>query len=244
MKLKELIDLCTYLCNKVLELESKVIDIKSTYKERIEKLEVRVDKLEEENRVLKELHIVNSKVDIAAPAVEKEKSLKQGRIIIDIDEDVEINLEEAQAKPYRIDLEHQEKVLSMQDADDKDHAEVEEVLEVVKAAKLMTEVVTTAGATTTAEATKVHKSINSLSFIISLPPGIGSLEGEGSMCSGEGSGERTLGMGIDCTSSWIRPTSLAARTNILSNNAVTTLEKPVPTLFILANTFFVREGLS
>nr|GEX17866.1 hypothetical protein [Tanacetum cinerariifolium] len=35
-------------------------------------------------------------------------------------------------------------------------AEVEEVLEVVKAAKLMTEVVTTAGATTTVEATKVN----------------------------------------------------------------------------------------
>nr|GEW15061.1 hypothetical protein [Tanacetum cinerariifolium] len=73
---------------------------------------------------------------------------------VDINEDVEINLEEAQAKPYRMDLEHQEKVLSMQDVDDEEPAEVKEVLEVVKAAKLMTEVVTIAGATTTAEATK------------------------------------------------------------------------------------------
>nr|GFD15108.1 hypothetical protein [Tanacetum cinerariifolium] len=77
LKLKELMDLCTHLSNKVLELESEVIDIKSTYKERIEKLEV----------------------DTTAPVVEKERSFKQGRIIADIDEDVEINLEEAQAKP-------------------------------------------------------------------------------------------------------------------------------------------------
>nr|GEZ91956.1 hypothetical protein [Tanacetum cinerariifolium] len=79
--------------------------------ERIKKLEGRVDKLEEENRVLKELHNIHSKVDTATPVVEKEKSFKLRRIIADIDEDVEINLEEAHAKPYRIELEHQEKVL-------------------------------------------------------------------------------------------------------------------------------------
>nr|GEU70128.1 xylulose kinase-1 [Tanacetum cinerariifolium] len=155
LKLKELIDLCTHLSNKVLELESKVIDIKSTYKERIKKLKCRVYKLEEENSVLKEFDSVYSKVDTAAPVVEKEKSFKQGRIIANFDEDVEINLEEAQAKPYRMDLEHLEKVLSMQDVDDEEPAKVEEVLKVVTAAKLITKVVTTAGATTTAEATKV-----------------------------------------------------------------------------------------
>nr|GFC17394.1 hypothetical protein [Tanacetum cinerariifolium] len=89
--------------------------------------------------------------------VEKEKSFKQRRIIVEIDEDVEINLEEAQAKLYRIDLEHPRKVLSMQDVDDEEPAKVEEVLEVVIAANLMTEVVTTAGATTTAEATKAKQ---------------------------------------------------------------------------------------
>nr|GEW52305.1 hypothetical protein [Tanacetum cinerariifolium] len=69
--------------------------------------------------------------------------------------DVEINLEEAQAKPYMMDLEHPEKVLNMQDVNDEEPAEVEEVLEVVTAGKLITKVVTTAGATTTAEAIKV-----------------------------------------------------------------------------------------
>nr|GEV19995.1 hypothetical protein [Tanacetum cinerariifolium] len=92
----------------------------------------------------------------AAKELEKEKSFKQGRIIANIDEDVEINLEDAQAKPYRMDLKHLEKVLSMQDVDNEEPGEVEEVLEVVTAAKLITKVVTTARATTTAEATKVQ----------------------------------------------------------------------------------------
>nr|GEU32682.1 copia protein [Tanacetum cinerariifolium] len=118
-------------------------------------LEGIVDRLEEENRVLKELYSIHSKVDTTALVVEKEKSFKLGRIIADIDEDVEINLEEAQAKPYNMDLEHPKKVLSMHDVDDKESAEVEEVLEVVIAAKLITEVVTTARATTITKVIKV-----------------------------------------------------------------------------------------
>nr|GEY26664.1 copia protein [Tanacetum cinerariifolium] len=94
-------------------------------------------------------------VDTDAPNVAKEKSFKQGRIIAEIDEDVKINLEEAQAKLYKIDLEHPEKVLSMQDVNKEEPTEVKEVLEVAKDAKLMTYIVTTAGATTTAEAPKV-----------------------------------------------------------------------------------------
>nr|GFD12692.1 hypothetical protein [Tanacetum cinerariifolium] len=46
LKLKELMDLCTNLSNKVLDLESKMIDIKSTYQERIQKTESRVERLE------------------------------------------------------------------------------------------------------------------------------------------------------------------------------------------------------
>nr|GEW62192.1 uncharacterized mitochondrial protein AtMg00810-like [Tanacetum cinerariifolium] len=77
----------------------------------------------------------------------KEKSSKQERKITNIDADVEINLEKAQAHAYYLDLDHQEKVLSMMDVNEEEPASVEEVLEVVKVAKLMTEVVTTAGAT-------------------------------------------------------------------------------------------------
>nr|GEX21057.1 hypothetical protein [Tanacetum cinerariifolium] len=101
LKLKELMDLCTNLSNKVLELESEVIDIKSTYQKRIEKIEGGVERLEEENKVIKNLR----------------------------------------------NLDHQEKVISMMDVNEEESADVEEVLEVVKAAKLMTEVVTIAGAT-------------------------------------------------------------------------------------------------
>nr|GEW88317.1 hypothetical protein [Tanacetum cinerariifolium] len=147
IKLKELMDLCTNLSNKVLELESEVIDIKSTYQERIEKLEGRVERLDEENIVLKELKSVHSIDDADEPIMEKEKSSKQERKIADIDADVEINLEKAQAKTYNLVLDHQEKVLSMMDVNKEELADVEEVLEVVKAAKLMTKVVTTARAT-------------------------------------------------------------------------------------------------
>nr|GEX29558.1 hypothetical protein [Tanacetum cinerariifolium] len=57
---------------------------------------------------------------------------------------------ESQAKVYHLDLQHTEKVLSMLDTDEAEVAEVEEVLEVVTAAKLMTEVVTTGAPITTA----------------------------------------------------------------------------------------------
>nr|GEV19234.1 hypothetical protein [Tanacetum cinerariifolium] len=102
LELKALMDLCTYLSIKVLELESEVIDIKSTYKERIEKLEGRVSWLEKKNRVLKDLHSVHFKVDIAAPVVKKEKSFKQERIIADIDEDIE--QDEAFARQLKAEL--------------------------------------------------------------------------------------------------------------------------------------------
>nr|GEX15020.1 retrovirus-related Pol polyprotein from transposon TNT 1-94 [Tanacetum cinerariifolium] len=125
LKLKELMDLCTNLSNKVLDLESEVIDIKSTYQARIRKLKSRVERLEEENKVLKELRSVHSTVDANDPVMEKEKSSKQRRKIADIDADV----------------------LSMLDANDEEPADVEEVLEVVKSAKLITKVVTTAGTT-------------------------------------------------------------------------------------------------
>nr|GEU53101.1 retrovirus-related Pol polyprotein from transposon TNT 1-94 [Tanacetum cinerariifolium] len=110
--------------------------------ERIEKLKSKIERLEEENMVLKELKSVHSIVDSDEPVMEKEKSSKQGRKIADIDADVEINLEKAQAEAYNLDLNHQEKVLSMLDVNDEEPADVEEVLEVVKATK--TEVVTTA----------------------------------------------------------------------------------------------------
>nr|GEY10761.1 putative ribonuclease H-like domain-containing protein [Tanacetum cinerariifolium]GEY10767.1 putative ribonuclease H-like domain-containing protein [Tanacetum cinerariifolium] len=67
-----------------------------------------------------------------------------------MDADVQGRLAESQAKVYHLDLQHAEKVLSMQDTDEAKPAKVEEVIEVVTAAKLMTKVVTTAATTITA----------------------------------------------------------------------------------------------
>nr|GFB43952.1 hypothetical protein [Tanacetum cinerariifolium] len=61
------------------------------------------------------------------------------RIIADMDEDVEVNLEETQAKAYNLDLQHSKKVFSMQEIEEEELAKVEEVLELVKAVMLMTE---------------------------------------------------------------------------------------------------------
>nr|GEW05132.1 DNA-directed DNA polymerase [Tanacetum cinerariifolium] len=60
-----------------------------------------------------------------------------------INDDVEINLEKAQAEAYNLDFDHQEEVLSMLDVNDEEPADVEEVLEVVTTSKLITKVVTT-----------------------------------------------------------------------------------------------------
>nr|GFC54335.1 hypothetical protein [Tanacetum cinerariifolium] len=64
MQLKELMDLCTNLSNKVLDLENEVIEIKSSHKAKIEELESRVEKLEEENMSLTKDHkIFNTRVE-------------------------------------------------------------------------------------------------------------------------------------------------------------------------------------
>nr|GEY73916.1 hypothetical protein [Tanacetum cinerariifolium] len=58
---------------------------------------------------------------------------------VEIDASIQGRIEESQDKAYNLDLQHSEKVLNMQDTDEAEPSEVEEVLEVVTAAKLMTE---------------------------------------------------------------------------------------------------------
>nr|GFC23919.1 hypothetical protein [Tanacetum cinerariifolium] len=64
-------------------------------------------------------------------------------------------LPDSQAQVYHLDIEHAQNVLSMQETDKVEPAEVEEVLEMVIVAKLMTEVVTIA--TTPIIATPIPK---------------------------------------------------------------------------------------
>nr|GEZ87341.1 hypothetical protein [Tanacetum cinerariifolium] len=119
------------------------------------------------------------RVDTSEDTIMDEVS-KQGGIIADIDADEDVTLKdvaavskevevektseieenadvqgrqaESQAQIYQIDLEHADKVLSMQD-DELEPFELKEVVEVVTTAKLMTEVVTAASATITTVAT-------------------------------------------------------------------------------------------
>nr|GFB74676.1 hypothetical protein [Tanacetum cinerariifolium]GFB77392.1 hypothetical protein [Tanacetum cinerariifolium] len=74
----------------------------------------------------------------------------------EIEEHADVQGRQAESQPqiYQIDLEHADKVLSMQD-DDIEPTELKEAMEVVTIAKLMTEVVTTASATITATDTLI-----------------------------------------------------------------------------------------
>nr|GEU75811.1 copia protein [Tanacetum cinerariifolium] len=111
MQLKKLMVLCTNLLNKLLDLDNKVIEMKSSHKAKIAELDSKLDKLEEENRSLtKELKTFHTKVGSLAfkeTVVDKEKSFKQGRKIANIDADAEVNLENV----YHLDMAHEETVL-------------------------------------------------------------------------------------------------------------------------------------
>nr|GEX57571.1 hypothetical protein [Tanacetum cinerariifolium] len=146
MQLKELMVLCINLSNKVLDLENEVIEMKSSHTTKIAKLESRVEKLEEENRSLtKELKSFNTRVKFLAinkTIVDKVESSKQGRKLVDIDDDADVKLENM----YNLDMAHEEIVLSMQDVTDADVKEVaKEMVEVISTAKIIVDEVSTAG---------------------------------------------------------------------------------------------------
>nr|GEX87087.1 ribonuclease H-like domain-containing protein [Tanacetum cinerariifolium] len=101
----------------------------------ITKLKQRVKKLEMRNK-LKLSKLRRLKKEVIVDAEIKDDAYIQGRQA------------ESQAQIYQIDLEHADKVLSMQD-DKLEPAELQEVVEVVTTAKLITEVVTAASDTIT-----------------------------------------------------------------------------------------------
>nr|GEU56848.1 hypothetical protein [Tanacetum cinerariifolium] len=139
----------------------------------------RVKKLESRNKAFKLRRL--QKVGIAQRIKTSDDTViddvsKQGRIITDIDADKDVTLKdvvvvakdvqdveikesldvqgrqaESQAQIYQIDLEHADKVLSMQDVDI-NPVELQKVVEVVTIAKLITKVVTAASTTITAAA--------------------------------------------------------------------------------------------
>nr|GEU95939.1 uncharacterized mitochondrial protein AtMg00810-like [Tanacetum cinerariifolium] len=116
-----------------MDLLQNILDTCTTLTRRVEHLEQ--DKIAQALEITKLKQRVK-KLEIRNKA-SKLRRLKKGRQA------------ESQAQIYQIDLEHADKVLSMQDVDI-EPAELQEVVEVVTTAKLITEVVTTASATITA----------------------------------------------------------------------------------------------
>nr|GEW74034.1 uncharacterized mitochondrial protein AtMg00810-like [Tanacetum cinerariifolium] len=93
--------------------------------------------------------VILKDVDAVAKEVEVEKTTE-----IEENADVQGRQAEYQVQIYKIDLEHADKVLNMQD-DELKPSELKEVVEVVTTAKLMTEVVNAASATITAAITTI-----------------------------------------------------------------------------------------
>nr|GEW21293.1 hypothetical protein [Tanacetum cinerariifolium] len=125
----------------------------------ITKLKQRVKKLERRNKVkvlkLRRLQKVRTtqRVKTSDETMVDDVS-NQGRMIGELDQDANGRKEESQAEIYKIDLEHANKVLSMQD-DESEPAKVQEVVDVVTTAKIITEVVTDASETITAASTTI-----------------------------------------------------------------------------------------
>nr|GEX42021.1 hypothetical protein [Tanacetum cinerariifolium] len=176
-------DTCTALSKIVEHLELDKI----AQAPEITKLKRRVKKLERTNKV-KVLKLIRLQKVKTTQRVETfddtmmDDVSNQGRMIVEMDQDVDVVLEEAeevaddakadqdtkvdesvdiqgrkveyQAEIYKIDLEHANKVLSMQE-DESEPAKVQEVVDVVTTAKIITEVVTAANKTFIAASTTI-----------------------------------------------------------------------------------------
>nr|GEU39249.1 hypothetical protein [Tanacetum cinerariifolium] len=140
MKLNELIDICTTLTQRVLDLETELKETKATHKAEVVDLRKRVKKLEKKHKSrthkLKRLYKVGLSARVESStddrSLDKEDASKQGRMNIDdIDADDNITLVSAQDE-VNVD-EGIENVIE------------EEVVEDIITAKLITEVVSVAG---------------------------------------------------------------------------------------------------
>nr|GFA09991.1 hypothetical protein [Tanacetum cinerariifolium] len=121
------------------------------------KLKRRVKKLERKNKVRKlkfrRLQRVGTSQNVeTSDEIVLDDVSNQGKMIDEVDDDADVVLEndkEVTDEAKEIDVDHANKVLSMQ-YDETEPAEVQEVVDVVTTAKLITEVVTAASETVTA----------------------------------------------------------------------------------------------
>nr|GEU56082.1 hypothetical protein [Tanacetum cinerariifolium] len=141
--LHTLLETCTALTRRVEHLEqdkmAQTLEI-TKLKQRTGGIIADIDA--DENVILKDVVAVAKEMEVEKTAKIEENADVQGRQA------------ESQAQIYQIDLEHADKVLSMQD-DEIEPTELKEVVEVVTTAKLMTEVVTAASATITTADTPI-----------------------------------------------------------------------------------------
>nr|GEU79502.1 uncharacterized mitochondrial protein AtMg00810-like [Tanacetum cinerariifolium] len=176
--LQEALDTCVALTRRVENLEYDKVDqaleitkLKRRVKKLVKRNKVRVLKLRRLQRVG-----ISQRVDTSNDNVMDDKS-NQERMIAEMDKDDDVVLmddkdedkkveeakvdesaqvqgrqAESQAEIYKIDMDHENKVLSMQ-KDKSEPAEVQEVVDVVTTAKLITKVVTAASETVTAAST-------------------------------------------------------------------------------------------
>nr|GEZ32515.1 hypothetical protein [Tanacetum cinerariifolium] len=142
--IQQVLDVCSDLNRRVENLEHD----NAAQKMEIIKLQARVKRLEKANKVksskLRRLRKVRASRRIES-SDDMEDVFNQGRMIDDLDKDEGIEL----AEIYHVDLDHSSKVLSMQE----DDSEVQEVVEIVTTAKLITDVVTAASQVSAASAT-------------------------------------------------------------------------------------------
>nr|GEW92262.1 hypothetical protein [Tanacetum cinerariifolium] len=161
---QRVLDTCSALVLRVEGLDND----KAAQQLEIVKLKARVKKLEKISKVksfkLRRLKNVGTSQRVES-SDDVENVFNQGRMIVDIDQDKGIELvvdqekdaevegryADKQAEIYNIDLDHSSKVLSMQE----DDTEVQEAVEIITTAKLMTEVVTAAATQVVAASTPI-----------------------------------------------------------------------------------------
>nr|GEU58250.1 retrovirus-related Pol polyprotein from transposon TNT 1-94 [Tanacetum cinerariifolium] len=143
--LQEVMDTCTALTRRVKHLELDNI----AQALEITKLKRRVKKLKKRNKVkvlkLRRLHKVGTaqRVDTSDEIVMDDVS-NQGRMIVDMDDDADVVLEEAKDVAVEPKDDHDA------DEEESEPAELQEVVDIVITAKIITKVVTTASTTITA----------------------------------------------------------------------------------------------
>nr|GEZ67172.1 hypothetical protein [Tanacetum cinerariifolium] len=158
--IQNLMDTCTNLSRRVKQLELDKI----AQALEITKLKQRVKKLEKRNKLkvlkFRRLKRVGSaqRIDTSDDTVMDDDVAVEKSGDVEDNADIQGRITESQAQIYQIDLEHANKVLSIQDEEESETAKLQEVVDVVTTAKIITEVVTAASITITAAVgNKMHK---------------------------------------------------------------------------------------